>query len=58
MKLLTYLRAGHTRLQSEEGATAVEYGLILSLIAVFIMGAVGALGIAHDAFFTGVATAL
>ena len=58
MKLLTCLRAGHTRLQSEEGATAVEYGLILSLIAVFIMGAVGALGIALDAFFTGVATAL
>lgn len=58
MKLYNRLRAGHTDIQGEEGATAVEYGLILSLIAVFIMGAVGALGIALDAFFAGVAGAL
>lgn len=30
--------------QSESGATAIEYGLIAALIAVAIIGAVGALG--------------
>ena len=31
-------------LQDEEGATAIEYGLIAALIAVAIIGAVGAVG--------------
>ena len=31
-------------LRDESGATAIEYGLIASLIAVVIIGAVGALG--------------
>ncbi|TFC77449.1 Flp family type IVb pilin [Cryobacterium cheniae] len=38
----------------EEGATAVEYGLMVSLIAVVIIGAVGAVGLALQALFTGV----
>jgi pilus assembly protein Flp/PilA len=31
-------------LKDESGATAIEYGLIAALIAVVIVGAVGALG--------------
>jgi pilus assembly protein Flp/PilA len=33
-----------TRMRSERGATAVEYGLLVALIAVVIVGAVFALG--------------
>lgn len=39
----------------EEGATAVEYGLMVSLIAVVIIGAVGAIGLALQGMFNGVA---
>ena len=58
MKLYTRIQARLNSMQKEEGATAVEYGLIVSLIAIFIMGAVGAVGIALDALFNGVAGAL
>lgn len=37
----TYLRAN---VKSEKGATAVEYGLLVALIAAFIIGAVVLLG--------------
>ena len=41
------------RFTSEEtGATAVEYGLIVGLIALVIIGAVGAFGGALGAMFT------
>ncbi|GAA4408572.1 Flp family type IVb pilin [Fodinibacter luteus] len=33
-----------TRLRSEEGATAVEYGLLVALIAAVIVGTVAILG--------------
>ena len=40
------------RLTSEEtGATAVEYGLIVGLIAVVIVAAVGVLGVTLGGFF-------
>ncbi len=42
----------------EDGATAIEYGLLASLIAVFIIGSVGAVGGALDDVFTAVSTAL
>ncbi len=41
--------------RNESGATAVEYGLILALIAVAIIGAAGALGTALSGQFTAVA---
>lgn len=52
----------HARLNSfrtqEEGATAVEYGLMVSLIAVVIIAAVTLIGTNLDAIFTAVAAAL
>lgn len=41
--------------QDEEGASAVEYGLLVALIAVAIIGAVGALGGNLSTTFTNVA---
>lgn len=58
MKLYTRIQARINSMQNEEGATAVEYGLIVSLIAIFIIGAVGAVGIALDGLFNDVATKL
>jgi pilus assembly protein Flp/PilA len=42
------------RFGGDEGATAVEYGLMVALIAVVIIGAVIALGGALDDTFTEV----
>lgn len=47
-----------SRLCSEEGATAVEYGLMVALIAVVIIAAVTALGLALQGKFTTVGTAV
>lgn len=58
MKLYTRIQARINSMQNEEGATAVEYGLIVALIAIFIIGAVGAVGIALNGVFGGVATEL
>jgi pilus assembly protein Flp/PilA len=46
--LRTYL---HAWTKSEEGATAVEYGIMVALIAVVIIGAVTALGLAVSGTF-------
>ncbi len=43
---------------SEKGATAVEYGLIVALIAVAIIVAVAALGGYLNELFSGVGTAI
>jgi pilus assembly protein Flp/PilA len=43
------------RLASEKGATAVEYGLMVSLIAVVIIAAVTAIGLNLEAIFNFVA---
>ncbi|BAS10179.1 hypothetical protein AHiyo4_36010 [Arthrobacter sp. Hiyo4] len=43
------------RLASEKGATAVEYGLMVALIAVFIITAVALVGTNLDAIFNQVA---
>ena len=58
MKLYTRIQARINSMQNEDGATAVAYGLNVSLIAIFIIGAVGAVGIALNTLFNGVATAL
>ncbi|MDW8123573.1 MAG: Flp family type IVb pilin [Geminicoccaceae bacterium] len=42
----------------EEGATAIEYGLIAALIAVVIIAAVGAVGTDLRDTFQGIADAL
>lgn len=41
-------------LKDEEGATMVEYGLMVALIAVVVMAAVGPLGTAIATMFNGV----
>lgn len=48
----------YTRLQTlrnEDGASAVEYGLLVALIAIIIIAAVGALGISLNSIFEEVA---
>jgi len=45
-------------LKDEEGATAIEYGLIAALISTVIIIAVTAVGTNLEAVFTEVATAL
>lgn len=45
-------------LDSDEGATAVEYGLMVALIAVVIIGAVIALGENLDGIFQTIADAV
>jgi pilus assembly protein Flp/PilA len=44
--------------RSDRGATAVEYGLMVALIAVVIIGAVTLLGTQLSSLFTGVTTKL
>jgi pilus assembly protein Flp/PilA len=45
-------------LKDEDGATAIEYGLIAALIAVAIIGAVTAVGTSLNATFSTVGSAL
>jgi pilus assembly protein Flp/PilA len=45
-------------LHAESGATAIEYGLIVALIAVFIIGAVSTVGSNLGAQFNSVASTL
>lgn len=44
--------------QNEDGATAIEYGLIAALIAVVIIGAVSSLGSNIDTTFQAVSDAM
>jgi pilus assembly protein Flp/PilA len=44
--------------KDEAGASAVEYGLLVALIAVVIIGAVSMLGSTISTMFTSVATTL
>jgi pilus assembly protein Flp/PilA len=46
--------AGERLKKEEKGATAVEYGLMVGLIAVVIIIAVTALGTRLDELFTGI----
>ncbi len=45
-------------LKSESGATAIEYGLIASLIAVVIVTALTTIGTNLNTAFTGIGTTL
>jgi pilus assembly protein Flp/PilA len=51
------LRASRV-LSGDRGATAVEYGLIVALIAAVIVGIVGTLGGQINTAFTNVSTAI
>ena len=46
------------RLRSDDGATAVEYGLMVALIAVAIIGTVTLLGTELSALFADITAAL
>ncbi|HEX6076962.1 MAG TPA: Flp family type IVb pilin [Micromonosporaceae bacterium] len=56
LKLLATLRA--LRKNPDRGATAVEYGLMVALIALIIMGAVALLGGNLAALFNTIAAAI
>lgn len=45
-------------IKNEEGATAIEYGLIAALIAVAAIGAMGAIGTSLNATFMEVSDSL
>ena len=56
--MMVYLRGITAKLRSEDGATAVEYGIMVALIAVVIIGAVTAIGLALNGKFGEVNGAL
>ena len=55
LQLAALLEAFKMRLRSDEGATAVEYGLMVSLIAAVIVVAVALIGTKLNSVFTYVA---
>jgi pilus assembly protein Flp/PilA len=56
--LFSLAAVAKTRVQEEKGATAVEYGLLVGLIAVAIIVTVGLLGDQLNALFTQITDAL
>jgi pilus assembly protein Flp/PilA len=56
--LVSFVAVAKTRAEEEKGATAVEYGLLVGLIAVVIIVAVTALGGQLKTLFTDITTAL
>ncbi len=57
-KALVKIQSKINSLRSEEGATAVEYGLMVALIAVVIIVAVSLLGTNLKTLFTSVSGAV
>ena len=55
VSMLAYVAGIKDKMESEKGATAVEYGLMVALIAVVIIGAVTALGGSLDGIFQDIA---
>jgi pilus assembly protein Flp/PilA len=56
--MLSLVAVAKDRAQEEKGATAVEYGLLVGLIAVAIIVTVGLLGDQLNALFTQITDAL
>ena len=56
--LVSFVAVAKTRAEQEKGATAVEYGLLVGLIAVAIIVTVGILGTTLDGLFQDVVDAL
>jgi pilus assembly protein Flp/PilA len=52
------ISAARTFVAAEEGATMVEYGLMVALIAAFLIGTVKLLGSAISSQFTNVTNAI
>ena len=50
--LFSFVAVAKTRMEEEKGATAVEYGLLVGLIAVAIIVTVGILGGQLNTLFT------
>ena len=53
-----YVQAQNAMIQDEDGATAVEYGLIIALIAAVIVVVVAALGVKITGAFQKVVNAI
>lgn len=58
VSMLTFISGVKNKLESEKGATAVEYGLLVALIAAAIVGLVATLGGQIATGFTTVTTEL
>jgi len=58
MKLAVRTHLFLTQIRDEKGASAVEYGLLVALIAAVIVGAVFALGGTLNGIFTDTETAI
>lgn len=58
LKTLVKLQLRAVQKRDEQGATAVEYGLMVALIAVAIIVAVTALGTKLTGLFTDIAAAI
>jgi pilus assembly protein Flp/PilA len=56
--LISLISATETRLREEKGATAVEYGLMVGLIAAVIITTVVLLGTQLNTLFTKITSAL
>lgn len=56
VSMLAFVAGVKDKLGSEKGATATEYGLLVGLIALIIVGGVGLFGGALNSFFSGLAT--
>ena len=56
--MLRYIVKIQTKLNEDRGATAVEYGLMVALIAVAIIGTVTALGTGLNGLFTQITGSL
>lgn len=54
LKALTFVQAYFNSFRSEEAGNAAEYGLIIALIAVVIIGGLTALGLALAGVFNKV----
>jgi pilus assembly protein Flp/PilA len=52
VSMLAFIAGAKDRLSSEKGATAVEYGLLVALIAAVIIGVVVTLGTQINTAFT------
>jgi len=58
LSILGFITKAKAELDSERGATAVEYGLLVALIAAVIIGVVATLGGQINTAFTTVTNAL
>lgn len=58
VSMMAFVAGAKDRLSSEKGATAVEYGLLVALIAAVIVGIVATLGGQINTAFTTISSKL